>query len=179
MEIKIVRYLLMLEHYKSWVSVKKRLEEFLCNSLSGRITYFLTYYHKVRNSYGRASIRVDGKDLVCFSWIEMYHQERDISEAHKKDPTLNYDNIEERLKPQWNAACTYCESDFIDAVQKFFHLSIECAHSSDNYIIKILAILDRRTGKRTLKRILDLGEYSNYPEWVQPFYKLRFEAEKI
>lgn len=178
----------MLEHYKSWSNIKKRAEDLICNSLHGRITFFFTHYHEVHNAYGRAAIRLDGKELICFSWIEMYHQEADVSNFrfNKEDSTIKFSSSAEKLqyiykkrKPDWDANCTYYESDFIEAVQRFFHLSIEDALSNDDYIIKILAILDRRTGKRVLKRIKESGEYLNYPNWVQTFYKLRFDVETI
>ena len=176
----------MLEHYKSWSSVKKRAEAFICDSLHGRITYFYTNYHDVHNVYGRAAIRFDDKELACFSWVEMCHQERDTSEFRIEDPNLKFNDtfeklnyIHEKLKPNWDANCTYCESDFIAAVQRFFHLTIEDALSNDDYIIKILAIIDKRTGKRTLRRIRMSGVYLEYPDWVQAFYKLRFDAEVI
>lgn len=38
---------------------------------------------------------------------------------------------------------------------------------------RVLAIMDRRVGKRTLEEIKNAGEYKSYPEWVQQFYKLR------
>ena len=47
---------------------------------------------------------------------------------------------------------------------------------SDNCLIRIFAILDRRVGKRTIKQIQDGEKYKTYPEWVQQFYKLRFES---
>lgn len=53
-----------MNHYKSWVGLNKRLTQQLCEPLKNRITYFLTRYHKVHNSYGRASIRLDGKELA-------------------------------------------------------------------------------------------------------------------
>lgn len=51
--------------------------------------------------------------------------------------------------------------------------SIHDALESENYIIKILAILDRRVGKRTLKQIAAEGAYRQYPAWVRQFYELR------
>jgi len=176
----------MLEHYKSWSNMKKRAESYICDSLKGRIAYFFTSYHDVHNAYGRAAIRLDSKELICFSWIEMYHQEKEISEFLVEDPTVKFNSvlekveyIQDKCKPNWDKNCTYCESDFISAVQLFFHMPIKIALSSDNYIIKILAILDRRTGKRVLTSIIESGEYLEYPEWVQLFYKLRFESEGI
>lgn len=168
-----------MEHYKSWLGIKIRLEELLCYSLKDRITYFLTRYHKVNDAYGRASIRFDGKELVCFSWIEMYRQEHEISKINKKNPDLSYKEAEDTLKSVWDKNCTYDDMDFIDAVQKFFHLPIQDALLSDNYIIKVLAILDRRVGKRTLKQISISMEYLNYPDWVQQFYLLRLDFDQI
>jgi len=66
-----------MKNYKSWSGLNKQLTEQLCESLRHRITYFMTRYHKVHNSYGRASILLDGKELVIFSWTEMYKQEQD------------------------------------------------------------------------------------------------------
>lgn len=176
----------MREHYKSWSHLKKRMESFICGPLSGRVTYFFTNYHDVHNVYGRAAIRLDGNELICFSWIETSCQEHDISEFRIDDPTVHFkssnekwDYICEKQKSNWDANCTYSETDFIAAVQSFFHLSIEAALVDENYIIRILAILDRRTGKRTLKRIKDSGEYLDYPDWTRKFYELRFKAESI
>jgi hypothetical protein len=161
-----------MEHYKSWTGLNKQLRENLSDELTGRITYFLTRYHDVHNSYGRAAIRLDGKELVCFSWIETYHQEFDISALYKK-PERSYEKIIARMKPKWDADCTYCEMDFLDAALQFRNMAVQTALKSENYIIKILAIMDRRVGKRTLLRIADEKEYEKYPAWVRQFYKLR------
>ena len=68
-----------MDHYKSWSGLNKWLCECLCEELKDRITYFLTRYHKVHDSYGRAAILLDGKELVCFSWIEQYRQEQQVA----------------------------------------------------------------------------------------------------
>ena len=62
-----------MEHYRSWADLNRRLTDLLCDELKGRLSYFLTRYHKVHNAYGRAAICLDKKELVCFSWVEMYH----------------------------------------------------------------------------------------------------------
>jgi hypothetical protein len=173
------------ERYKSWSDIRKRAEDLLCDALRGRIAYFFTNYRDVHNVYGRAAIRLSGKELVCFSWIEQRRQEKAISElpvtavTEFSSPQEERSYVYEKLKPGWDLNCTYCESDFIMAVQRFFHLSIEAALSDEDYIIRILAILDRRTGKRTLLRIKASGEYLAYPKWVRDFYQLRFDAESI
>ena len=55
------------------------------------------------------------------------------------------------------------------------NLSIQDAMNSEDYIIKILAILDKRVGKRTLQKIKESEEYKKYPEWARQFYELRLK----
>lgn len=162
-----------MEHYKSWAGLKKQLSENLCDSLKPRISYFLTRYHDVHNSYGRASIQLDEREMVRFSWIEMYYQDRDLNASFEEGRNSDYEELARELKPKWDAAGTYCEMDFLNAVLLFRNMSIQEALRSENYIIKIFAILDRRVGKRTLAKLADEAEYRQYPEWVRQFYELR------
>lgn len=160
-------------HYKSWAGLKKQLSETLCDTLINRVTYFLTRYHDVHNSYGRAAILLDGKEMVCFSWIEMYYQEREITPLYNEMPGSPYEELVKKLKSKWDANCTYCEMDFLEAVLQFRNMPIQEALESENYIIKVLAIMDRRVGKRTLSRILEEAAYNDFPAWVRQFYELR------
>lgn len=160
-----------MNHYKSWAGLNKQLNQLLCEELKGRISYFLTRYHDVHNAYGRAAIRLDGRELVCFSWVEMYRQEADVAKQWEKTGEWDYNSKE--LKEKWDLNKTYYEMDFLDAALKFIQMPVEAALESDNYIIKIFAILDRRVGKRRLKEIFDDVGYKSYPEWVRQFYELR------
>ena len=50
---------------KSWTGLRKELEEeFLCESLRGRVQYFLTHYHGAPDNYGRFCIRVDKNEYA-------------------------------------------------------------------------------------------------------------------
>ncbi|MEN6595445.1 MAG: hypothetical protein ABFC31_10930 [Clostridiaceae bacterium] len=165
-----------MERYKSWSDLQKLLNERLCDELRGRITYFLTRYHDVHNAYGRAAIRLDRKELVCFSWIEQYRQEDDASVTYRVNSVSAWEEIQKGMKPKWDAVCTYCEMDFLNAVLQFRSMPIQTALQSDDCIIRILTILDRRVGVRTLKRIVAEKEYESYPEWVRQFYELRLSV---
>ena len=162
-----------MDHYKSWSGLNKWLEDSLCEELKGRITYFLTRYHKVHDSYGRAAILLDGKEQVCFSWIEMCRKERAVNEVWQQDRSQSYLSLYDTMKPQWDANCTYCDMDFLNAALEFRNLSIQDALNSDDYIIKILAILDKRVGKRSLQKIALSEEYKKYPARARQFYELR------
>ncbi len=162
-----------MSHFKSWSGLRKQLESLLCEELKGRINYFLTYYHKVHDSYGRASVRLDREDIVCFSWINMYRQEWDVSQQYEEKGFWDYDDPE--LVEKWVQEGNYCEMDFLDAALEFLNLPISEVLNSENYLIRLFAILDRRVGKRTLKKIADSKEYLGYPDWVRQFYELRME----
>lgn len=162
-----------MNHYKSWSDLNKQLVDLLCDELKGHLSYFLTRYHKVHNSYGRAAIRLDKRELVCFSWIEMYHQEIDLHEVWEESGVWDYNDS--NLKKKWDANATYYDINFLSAATSFLQMPIMKALYSDNYIVQIFAILDRRIGKRTLHKIKEDGAYQSYPSWVKQFYDLRLE----
>lgn len=165
----------MLAHYKSWKGLKKWLEGALCDELKGRVSYFLTRYARVHNAYGRAAIELDGKPMVSFTWDKGYDQEADIHRGYEMG-IGGYEKIKAHLKGDWDAHCVYSEWDFLASALEFRNLSIQDALKSENYIVRILAILDKRTGQRTLRAILDAREYENDPDWVKLFYRLRMGA---
>ena len=163
-------------YYKSWSGLKKQLTDNLCDALRGRITFFLTRYHDVHNSYGRASIRLDGKELIIFSWVDMYKQEFDFNEMRKITGACDYDNSD--FKEKWDNEATFSDCDFLAAATEYLQLSIKKALESENYLIKVFAIMDRRVGKRTLEKVRNADLYKDYPDWVQQFYRLRMENDK-
>jgi hypothetical protein len=69
------------------------------------------------------------------------------------------------------------QRDFYMAFQKFDNQSIEASLSSENPIVRIFALLDRRLGKRRLTALEETME--NELDWVRPFYLLRMEAEGL
>ncbi|MDE6733773.1 MAG: hypothetical protein K2J77_12980 [Oscillospiraceae bacterium] len=157
-------------HYKSWKYLNKTLCDRLCDGLRGRITYFLTRYHTVHNAYGRAAIRLDGKEIAEFMWINMYIEEGEESKLWEKNaPAEEFRKMHRELAEKGILS----EWDFLQAAVDFLQMPIADALSSENYLVKILAIMDRRVGKRTLQKLAEDGEYKSYPEWVRQFYELR------
>lgn len=162
-----------MEHYKSWAGLRSQLQGFLCESLRDRVSYFLTRYHDVHNAYGRAAIQLDGKELVIFSWIEMYRQEEDLHQSWKETGVWDENHL--KWKEKWDRDCTYYEMDFLDAALRYRNLPVKEALESDDFLLKIFAIMDKRIGKRTLRTIAELEEYKEYPAWVRQFYGLRLQ----
>ncbi len=166
-----------MDHYKSWSGLKKTLEASLCGSLRGRVTYFLTRYHEVHDAYGRASVRVDGTEWVCFTWFDMYRQESDLHEQWKAGGKWDWDDPV--LTEKWNRDAVLSDMDFLDAAVRFTGMPVSEALNSGEGILQILAVMDRRVGKRTLLKLRDGGRMDALPSWVRRFFQLRFEAEGL
>ena len=66
---------------------------------------------------------------------------------------------------------------FYRAFEEFEHQSIEESLVSDNLIIRIFAILDRRIGKRRL--LLMQETINDEPEIFQEFFAIRAKAEGL
>jgi len=70
------------------------------------------------------------------------------------------------------------EHAFYYAFREYDTQSIEKSLESKYALVRVLAILDRRVGKRRLAGIKERG-FDGEPEWVQFFYRLRLEAEGL
>lgn len=90
----------------------------------------------------------------------------------------NY-NYEEITK---NQVCSAIDDavyykDFREYLDIFINLPISDALNHVNPVYKMLAILDRRVGKRTLVKLLH--SYKQEPDWLQEIYLIRFRSEGI
>ena len=55
--------------------------------------------------------------------------------------------------------------------------NIKASVESENPLIKMFALLDRRTGKKTLVNLKD--QINLCPEWLRVIYKIRVDAETL
>ena len=160
--------------YKSWSNLKKQMNDLLCDSLKDKISYFYTSYHEVHNAYGRATINYNKKEMVAFSWVEMYAQEREVSQLYQEGKKVSYGELE---KGKWIPECKLCDGDFINSLTIYLKTDIAISLHSDNYLLRVFAYMDRRVGKRTLIKIKD--DVEKLPDWVKQFYRIRCEADGI
>lgn len=156
---------------QTWGSIRKKLEKvYMCDSLKGRIQYFVTRYHKAGfDQEGRVAIRFDGKEIVKSSYFK---REAIRYEIWKKDePDWNTTMKEVHNAGGFDVECFYAAFNFYQN-----HHIAESLNSEDA-LIRLFAVLDKRVGKRTLKELESKVEMQ--PEWLQVIYKLRLEAEGV
>ncbi|WP_425448307.1 SF0329 family protein [Dethiothermospora halolimnae] len=134
-----------------WTKTKKRLENFICDSLKGRVEFHCSNY-RIHDGIGRTYITVDG--------IEVYNMctlKRDY-----------YSNPKKGLISQ---------VEFMKSVEKYFLSPIDKCLESKDTAMKILVVLDKRIGKRRLKKMK--GKINNETDIIKYFYKLRCDAEGL
>lgn len=163
-----------------WSKTRKALYERTADSLKSRINY--EFYMKKRSYMDRA-LYIQADQKRCFvttpkhlEWEWLFR--RNILNA------LNIPYSYEKKTEEFISLLVvkYVGEAEIDFVMRSIHLylneySFEECLSGENYFVYLLALLDRRLGKRRLRKIYDNME--NEPEWIRKFILLRAEAEHI
>ena len=143
----------------TWSGIRNKLEsDYLCPALRGRIQYFATSYWASHDQTGRAAIRLDGVEVLRSNYYA-YEQ--------------NYWNRYQALRREGIGQDDF----FYEAFHEFDNQSIEKSLTSENPLVRVFALLDRRLGKR---RLLALEESMEQElDWVRAFYVIRMQAEGL
>lgn len=159
----------------SWSGVRKYLEkEMLSEKLRGRVRYFCTKYVEMDGS-GVFELYIDDKLIKRFSHetVNSYF----IKMGYVQNPT-DYWNCYWQLMDEYsiNERTEYNDVEFAHALKEYRNSDIQESIYSDDPIVKMFALFDRRIGKRTLVKIYD--EMKNEPKWLQDIYLLRIDAQR-
>ncbi|MER2041074.1 SF0329 family protein [Desemzia incerta] len=168
-----------------WSKLRKRLENLICESLRDRVKFTVTNYRKAHDQLGRAFISVDKNEVFNMCTLTSNNALFEKEEELLNGLQLKYDvfNEEQNCSIQDKAheiimtEGVFAQYDFFEAVEQYLNSSIEVSLQSNHIIIKILSLIDRRVGKRTLIRIKESIQQEH--KIVQFFYTLRCEAERI
>ena len=160
-----------------WSKTRKILEEeCLCEALRGRVRYFVTRYRHAHDGRGRASVEVDGTEVINMPFVNEY---RINLEAHKwtADSEKSLFDALPEVEKEFADERKFEPGDFGFAIEEYLGQSISKSLASPNHLVRMLAILDRRVGKRTLTKQKAL--LAQQPQWLQFFYTLRLECEGL
>src|SRR5690554_4455300 len=168
----------------SWSKLKQILESFLSPALLGRVEYRSTSYRYLPDKAGHCYIAVDKKNVLNMmdktTLIRWYQSEQEI----KNDPNIHIPINDEEIEAVRNdtkgvipedrliviargrklsenakeillAQSALSKSNFIVVANKFLSTSIEDCLESNDILLNILALVDRRVGK---KRLINMTE---------------------
>lgn len=179
---------------RSWSSIRKELEQnLLCEKLRGRVQYFFTHYRGSHDNEARVCVRVDDKEYVMGNTYNYYnkgyvHLEKEMKRAMEvpmrvwsENGSFDHDEenraVEEYIEKRQILDGAFSTYQVMKSIEKFLQIDIDDALRSDDLILKMLALIDRRVGKR---RLLNLAvEMERQPQWLQFFYTLRMDAEGL
>lgn len=145
-----------------WSKIRKELKERLTEPLKDRLDYHLTTYQNSSGYMGRAWITIDGKEILNFSnqdtWSSFDSYSNELAETHyiSHKPLDMIDRGEDNLMEKGE----FSKYDFGESTYKFLNLDIQTALQSKNPILRVFAVVDRRTGKRTIDK---MSETENHP----------------
>lgn len=177
----------------SWSGLRQQLEtEYLCPKLHGRVQYFLTHYTDAHDDYGRIAIRVDGVERLRGDPFAYYNKgyaalEDELRRACAVLPRQS--TPQGTLHDSWSSLIAAqvkrrAINDGVfdicyvtDAIRIYTQSPISASLCHENPLVRLLAVLDRRVGRRTLLRLA--GNVERQPEWLRFFYRLRLDAEGI
>ena len=164
----------------TWSGIRNKLEnDYLCPALRGHIQYFAASYSKSADHEGRAAIRLDGVEVLRSNYYAYEQNYWNRYQALRREGIGQDDRTAPfRLAHEGtlNDGC-FDNGFFYEAFHEFDNQSIEKSLVSKNPLVRILALLDRRLGKR---RLLALEESMEQElDWVRAFYVIRMQAEGL
>ena len=163
----------------SWSGMRRYLEhDMLAPCLYGRVRYGCTAYVGMDGSR-IFEICIDGRPVKHFSLetVNTWFLDNGYRPGPRPVGLGEYwDGLWMLLDEVPRSRRTaYTDDEFCDALAAYRTQDIAASLHSEDPLVRMLAILDRRVGKRTLYALRDT--VSQQPEWLQNFYRLRMDAE--
>ena len=165
----------------SWSGMRKYLEqEMLAPSLRGRIRYGCTAYVGMDGCH-IFELCVDDLSVKRFSWetVNTYFIVNGFTK--NRDPRgiaeywAEYQSLLERYPMRTRSE--YTDNEFCGALEIYRNQPIKASLQSDDPLVRMFAVLDRRVGKRTLRRLRETLD--EQPDWLRALYELRLNAEGV
>ena len=150
----------------SWSGMKKYLEqEMLCPALRGRVSYDLTRFRSAGDEGTVFTVCLDGQPVKQFGFqlAAKALREQGFDIRHAWD--IPFDQRDK-----------YTDDEFAKALKIYRNQPIGTSVNSENPIVRMFAMVDRRTGARTLARLRE--SLPSQPEWLKRLYEARMAAKK-
>jgi hypothetical protein len=186
-----------------WSKVRQQLESFLCPALAGSVEYIVSGYRYTADKPIHCNITVDKIEVFNMkdpsTGIKWYQTEQEIKAEIEGKLTVTSEEIEtvrkesshlipdERLeviarnhkaarcaKAILKAQTNLVKQDFQKLANIFLSESIENSLESEDIILNVLALVDRRLGKKRLQALA--SEMQIKHPIVQYFYALRLRS---
>ena len=165
----------------SWSGMRSYLErEMLADSLRGRVRFECTTFPGM-DGCRYFSVWIDGSVFKRFSWetVNSYFISQGMKENNAPRGRREYWAGFQELLAQTplSARSEYTDGEFCDALAAYRNQPIGESLRSEDPLVRMFALLDRRCGKRTLARLAP--EMEAQPAWLRELFRLRCAAENL
>lgn len=147
-----------------WSKLKARVKDFICPELQDRIDFHLTSYRKSHDGADKVWITIDGQRVFSCK-----HYPYESAEAEAYHGGLHGEQVKQLLREKE----IHTPKDFGDAMRAYLDMPIGEALESSDPLVKAFALVDRRSGKRTLGK-LTISDTEHM--LVKAFYTLRLAS---
>jgi len=160
-----------------WSKLRTRVQERFADSVKGRVQLHSTRYREAHDQDGRSWITIDGKEIVnmpdIFTWMRQVHELqmriRGHPECEAMEPIIFATVAQEAML----SLSIFSQCDLGTTMFNSLNTSIGEMRRSPNPIMRALAMLDRRSGKRALMSL----DMSREEQLVKVMHALRCHAE--
>lgn len=155
-----------------WSKLRIRMLDFVAPAVRKRVDFHLTYYRGFGSTGQEFWITVDQQKVFSASYGKANIAGYVIS---RRTGLREYGDGPEqkRLDDILTRRAIHHPTDVTSSIRTYFDLDPQVALTSTDRILKSLAMIDRRVGKRTLDTICLSND--EHP-LVKAFYKLRIES---
>ncbi|MCB1044719.1 MAG: hypothetical protein KDC35_17380 [Acidobacteria bacterium] len=133
-----------------WSKLKKVIEEGFAPSIAGRVTLLTTRYRHAHDQEGRWALLIDGKEVGGMGCIVADREERDLIQKARLEEGVSASSAQAKAMAVLAENGRHTLPMFNHSVFSFTQLSINESLDSADAVLKSLAYLDRRLGKRRL-----------------------------
>lgn len=118
-----------------WSKLKQQIQANFAESVRGRVELWTTRYEKAHDRFGRSWITVDGREILNMANYLVWQA------VDREDDPARFD------------VSAFAGFELPRVMREYLTLSIDDAIASPHPLIRALAVLDRRAGRRRLARI--------------------------
>ena len=142
-----------------WSKLKQIIESGFAPSVSGRVRVDVTRYRQAHDAEGRWAFVIDGQEVAGLGCIVADQEESKLIDRVVADSGLSPGRAQPQADVILRTRAHHTLPMFTSALFQFTNMSIDLALKSADPVVRALAALDRRLGRRRLLRLAE-----RYPE---------------
>jgi hypothetical protein len=164
-----------------WSKLRSTLEARFAPALRGRVRLHQARYRHANEEVGRVWIAVDGEERAAFATGARWRQVREaadrlMDERQAWGSPAAYEQAVADAAGALREAGVHGDDDALNELEAYLSLPVDAALASDSPLLRALAVLDARVGKRRLRELASAPD--DHP-LVVALLRVRCDAEGI